>query len=187
MDIPNNLNYRILGEFDVSEIAREISSVDPKVWDLDPTRQNMHGGKGTHKETKSIFMSSLPLIWQGEHYNLQKHFVSEKLNRLTYEIADKLENILQGKLGRSLYIVLPAKKEIPLHRDGGYYLLSVHRCHIPIITNDSVEFYLNGDVINMKAGVCHEINNARDHAVRNNGETDRIHLVMDIIPMSAFK
>ena len=183
MDTPG-FNYRIVNEFDVSTIAHEISILDSAIWDLDQSRQN---SSSTHQLTKSIFISSLPLTWQGENYNLKKHLVSEKLNQLTYKIADELANVFDGKLGRSLYVTLPAKQKIPIHCDSGYYLLNVHRLHIPIVTNDSVEFFLNGDVVNMKTGSCYEINNAREHAVSNNGDTDRIHLIMDIIPKKAFK
>ena len=86
-----------------------------------------------------------------------------------------------------MYVNLPAKQKIPNHYDYGYYLLNVHRLHIPIVTNDYVEFFLNGDVVNMKTGSCYEVNNAREHGVSNNGATDRIHLIMDIIPKTAFK
>lgn len=182
MDTPG-FNYRIVNEIDVSKIAHELSMLDSAFWDLDQSRQSFP----THQLTKSIFISSLPLTWRGKNYNLKKHLVSEKLNQLTYKIADELENIFDGKLGRSLYANLPAKQKIPVHCDGGYYLLNVHRLHIPIITNDAVEFFLNGDVINMKTGSCYEINNAREHGVSNNGDTDRIHLIMDIIPKKAFK
>lgn len=183
MDIPD-FNYRLVDEFDVSEIAHEISILDSTIWNLDQVRQSDFP---THQATKSIYISSLPLTWRGKNYNLQKHLVSEKLNQLTYNIADKLENVFDGKLGRSLYVNLPAKQEIPVHRDTGYYLINVHRLHIPIITNDSVKFFLNGDVVTMKTGSCYEINNVKNHAVSNKGNTDRIHLIMDIIPKKAFK
>ena len=181
MDTP--FNYSIVNEFDISKIAHEISILDSAIWDLDQSRNSFNN----HQSTKSIFISSLPLSWRGKNYNLKKHLVSEKLNQLTYKIADELENVFDGKLGRSLYVNLPAKQKIPKHYDFGYYLLNVHRLHIPIVTNDCVEFFLNGDVVNMKTGSCYEINNAREHAVSNNGDTDRIHLIMDIIPRKAFK
>ena len=53
------------------------------------------------------------------------------------------------------------------------------RLHIPIQTNDGVDFRLDGMRITMRAGECWYLNLSRPHAVRNRGTTDRIHLVID--------
>ncbi len=53
------------------------------------------------------------------------------------------------------------------------------RLHIPIQTNDGVDFRLDGIRITMRAGECWYLNLSRPHAVRNRGTTDRIHLVID--------
>jgi len=53
------------------------------------------------------------------------------------------------------------------------------RLHIPIITNPKVEFNVNGIRVVMKEGECWYINANLPHSVANNGETDRIHLVVD--------
>jgi hypothetical protein len=41
---------------------------------------------------------------------------------------------------------------------------------------------VGGDEIAMKEGEVWEINNMREHAVRNDGETSRIHLIVDWAP-----
>jgi hypothetical protein len=53
------------------------------------------------------------------------------------------------------------------------------RLHIPIQTNEDVDFRLEGRRIVMRAGECWYLNLSRPHAVRNRGTTDRIHLVID--------
>jgi hypothetical protein len=63
MDTP--FNYRIIKEFDISEIAYEISILDSAIWDLDQSRNSFN----THQSTKSIFISSLSLVWQGKSKN----------------------------------------------------------------------------------------------------------------------
>ena len=53
------------------------------------------------------------------------------------------------------------------------------RLHIPVFTNNQVEFFVDDEPVNMKAGECWYINANLPHRVANNGESDRIHLVVD--------
>ena len=184
MNLKNNANYRIIDRFNVAEIANEIAFLGESVWRINETRQKEFPN---HKETQSIFIKDFPFEWKGHGYQLVDFSISGNLNPLTNKIINKLENHFNGKVGKCLYISLPAGKKVYPHRDYGYYLTNVHRCHIPIITNDRVEFFLNGEIVNMITGVCYEINNFNEHGVDNKGDSDRIHLLVDIIPMTAFK
>jgi hypothetical protein len=53
------------------------------------------------------------------------------------------------------------------------------RLHIPIITNESVEFISDGERLDMEEGECWYVNASLPHSVANHGTTDRIHLVID--------
>lgn len=53
------------------------------------------------------------------------------------------------------------------------------RLHVPVFTNNAVEFYSDNDFISMKEGECWYINANLPHRVINNGNTDRVHLVID--------
>lgn len=53
------------------------------------------------------------------------------------------------------------------------------RLHIPIVTNDGVEFILNGETLNMQPGECWYTNVNYEHSVANRGSEDRVHLVID--------
>ena len=55
------------------------------------------------------------------------------------------------------------------------------RIHIPIFTNPEVEFYVDEQLVKMNEGECWYINANLKHSVSNNGETDRIHLVIDCV------
>lgn len=139
-------------------------------------------------------------LWQHRFYeefkqdiqNIKSINVDDQLTAYTNRIVKELETKFQGVAGLVLYVRLPAGTVIEKHRDNGYYLGAIHRLHIPIITNDSVEFNLenmpgSAVSINMKTGVLYEINNQHYHGVKNLGSTDRIHLIIDIIPHSEFK
>ncbi len=55
------------------------------------------------------------------------------------------------------------------------------RIHIPIQTNDKVIFTVNKKPLPMREGECWYANFNRPHFVSNEGETDRIHLVIDCL------
>ena len=54
------------------------------------------------------------------------------------------------------------------------------RLHIPIRTNAAVDFRLNGRRIDMKAGSVWYLRLADPHSVTNDGDTARVHLVIDV-------
>ena len=75
---------------------------------------------------------------------------------------------------------LDAGAEIKPHRD---YKLGYEdgnfRLHIPIITNNKVQFILNNEKLNMLPGECWYTNVNYEHSVANHGKEDRVHLVID--------
>lgn len=54
------------------------------------------------------------------------------------------------------------------------------RLHIPIQTNDDVDFRLNGTRVVLKEGECWYLRLSDPHSVENRGKTDRVHLVIDV-------
>jgi quercetin dioxygenase-like cupin family protein len=61
------------------------------------------------------------------------------------------------------------------------------RIHVPIITNSQVEFYIENERLDMKAGECWYINFDLPHRINNFGSTDRVHLVIDIVVNDAIR
>jgi mannose-6-phosphate isomerase-like protein (cupin superfamily) len=53
------------------------------------------------------------------------------------------------------------------------------RLHFPVITNDGVKFYIENERIPLQEGDCWYMNANLIHSVANEGDTDRIHLVID--------
>jgi aspartyl/asparaginyl beta-hydroxylase len=53
------------------------------------------------------------------------------------------------------------------------------RIHIPVTTNDAVDFRLNGTRCLMPAGSAWYLRLADPHSVSNRGDSDRVHLVID--------
>jgi hypothetical protein len=53
------------------------------------------------------------------------------------------------------------------------------RLHIPVVTNDGVDFQLNGARVVLEAGSCWYLRLSDPHSVANRGTEDRVHLVID--------
>ena len=65
------------------------------------------------------------------------------------------------------------------HRDANPAAKWPHKIHVPIQTNDKVVFFVEGIGYRMAEGEAFEVNNMGVHAVENNGDSDRIHLIFE--------
>ena len=54
-----------------------------------------------------------------------------------------------------------------------------HKIHVPIVTNDRVAFFIDGVGHHFPDGEAVEVNNMATHAVTNDGDADRIHLIFE--------
>ncbi len=55
------------------------------------------------------------------------------------------------------------------------------RLHIPVQSNNRVEFVLNEERVQLEEGSCWYLRLSDPHFVENNGDEDRIHIVMDVV------
>lgn len=78
---------------------------------------------------------------------------------------------------------LAAGARILPHRDaGGGFEDGVARLHIPVQTDPRVQFEIDGESVHFGLGECWYMNANCLHAVRNESEIERIHLVLDCVP-----
>lgn len=70
-------------------------------------------------------------------------------------------------------------KEHTDHRAG--YENGNFRIHVPLQSNEKVEFVVNNQQLPMKVGECWYADFNLPHSVRNDGENERIHLVIDCL------
>lgn len=78
---------------------------------------------------------------------------------------------------------LTARSVIKEHRDHNLAAeLDAIRLHTPVITNPGVDFRLNGTRVVMEPGSLWYLRLSDPHSVRNGGNDDRVHLVIDAKP-----
>lgn len=171
-----DFNFKYYGEYDISTLKSLIESNDLD-WDEYTYRQTHRIGQ---QHTKTI-----PLIWDEDlrYVIKRKDFVlfEDELNK----VVDYIKKIIgDGKITTALLIKLPNNEKILPHVDSGdEHFFKTHRIHIPIVTNEECWFTVSDETIHMKEGYMWEINNAfKIHSVSNDGDTDRIHLLIDFQP-----
>jgi hypothetical protein len=179
-----DFNFNFINNFNVEKIANHLNNFDSE-WFIHTERQNQNDK--THQYTQAYYINLVVGKWKTGSYFLSQNVSKDQvLFDLTNPIIKFLEKYHNGKVGVVMYVKLIENKNILEHLDDGDYLNSVRRHHIPIKTNKNVLFYVNDEEKNMKLGDCWEINNNKLHKVVN-GEDERIHLIIDIMPSSKIK
>ena len=166
------------GNFDVSKILESINhpTLD---WDEFDIRQKIFI---EHRYTKTI-----PLIFNYDFNSFDvvptKHLLifQNELNKLESYLKNTIKK--DGYIMRAILVKLLKNSIIPPHVDVvGKTLVLGKRLHIPIVTNKDCLFSVGDDIRNLNVGEIWEINNdKKTHGVSNNGDEDRIHLIVDWI------
>lgn len=106
------------------------------------------------------------------------NFVPTPFLELSPYMQSVLECFQTEKCSVRLMKLTPGS-EIKEHRDYDLDEGEV-RIHIPVFTNEKVSFFVNKKKVQMKEGECWYLRLSDPHSVINAGESDRIHLVLDL-------
>ena len=99
----------------------------------------------------------------------------------TLAIIEDLEKLTDVHLIRVL-ILRAHGGQIRPHRDGDIFGRdgNLYRLHLPIVTNDQVVFKIKDHQYRLEEGKLYFADVSKMHEVCNNGDEDRIHLVIDV-------
>jgi hypothetical protein len=168
----------------VDAIASALPDTFSAVWDADRSRQTTYP---VHRTTRSIIFEWLDNDWRvGGPVNVKKHaYAPAELSDAVYGCAELLAlSYPGGRLIRMALAELPPRARIPSHVDNGIGVTAMHRCHVPVVTNRNVHFYIDRVSYYLERGVAYEFDNTRLHAVDNRSDEPRIHLLCDFMPAS---
>lgn len=171
-------NFLLLrSNIDVKPIIKKLAQVPEDAWGQSDREHQFE----VHQQTQALL-----LIYDDDfrHYNptyldTYSQFEDE-LKPLLDFIAENYQH--NGFVVRLIFTKLQARGKIRRHADRDYSLLKCHRIHVPIISNDDVFFTVGGEKKVMRPGEMWEINNATFHAVDNQSDEDRIHMIIDWVP-----
>jgi hypothetical protein len=163
--------------FDVKKMQEELQQMDNKAWQLHYQKLHYEGD-----------WSAIPLrSVNGEAENI---FVSPQINP-EYKDTVFLDNsVYFQEVLSSFHCPLLAVRLLKLnagaiikeHKDAELcYEMGEIRIHIPVVTHEEVEFYLDKERVNVKEGECWYMNFNLPHSVNNKSKMARVHLVIDAV------
>lgn len=180
--------FQFYKQYDVRELRSEILHLDEKYWDSSFKRLKIQN-QPIHKHTKIIGNTLFSLDYNGDgRINVIKNdSMPRNIQFKLDKIISELENNFDGKVLISGFTRLAAGDKINIHVDDLYYFKIIKRFQIAISTNSKVSFNIGQETKIFEEGDCYQINNLVGHSITNEGETDRINLLIDILPTNKIK
>jgi len=177
----SKLPFDFYKKFDVRELKEDILNLGDEFWCINQKKGEKYP---VHKHTEVLGNTVFPIYYDGtqsldvyKNNYIPKH-IQMKIDKIVYE----LETQFDGKVLISGLTKLSANKCIPPHIDDLYYFKIIKRFQIAINTNSKVYFDIDNQIKIFEEGDCYQINNLLKHSVSNEGNTDRINLIIDIMP-----
>jgi hypothetical protein len=169
---------RRLGPVDIAALKAAVLAIPEAVWDAE------NAGKPNRFEaldkTRHIVFRFVDSVrdWRGSHdrpaWAEWRALIEPVLQRAVAPYA-----YANGAFPRVMLARMAAGGEIKPHRDANAAAKWPHKIHVPLLTNDRVTFYVDGVGYHLPEGEAAEVNNMGVHAVKNDGDTDRIHLIFE--------
>ncbi len=170
----NNPNFLELPfEFNIEKLLSDLKLINKNDWVNHPNTQ-AYDGAWLISSLKSISGKTRDIV----AIENQEYFDTPLLQKMNY-IQTILENF-KTKIEAVRFMKLGANSKIKEHCDkGSSFEKGYARLHIPITTNENTHFILEGKKYKLKVGSCYYIDANNSHSVINEGDKDRIHLLID--------
>lgn len=165
--------------FDIQALQTDVNSLLELQW-IEHVNVNDYQGDW------NILALRCPAQYYDQHAILQSFAVEQLAQWTNLPALQRSDNIseligqLQCEVGAVRLMRLKSNAYIKPHRDKGLAMeYGEARLHLPIYSDKGVEFVVNDKKVPMQMGELWYINADQTHWVRNNGEQDRINLVID--------
>jgi quercetin dioxygenase-like cupin family protein len=172
-------NFKKLGEVDVANANWFINS-SPDLWKLETFRQDHP--LSPHKDTETIY-----LAWPKNYdahaalYALDSEykpcFAFPALKKLLHDTQE----VIKKTILRAIIVKLKPGGHISAHIDQGPWAEKTDRYHIILSTNSCATLSVEDEEITGEPGEVWWFNKHASHRALNNGKTDRIHLIVDVL------
>lgn len=176
---PKDVALRLSPRFDAGRLAADLATMDPAWWEA-------HGGHYHDGNWQSISLYAPGGVRTNQLSFGEAFAPTEALARCSY--VPEVVATLPGRANRVRFLRLRAGGEIFPHSDPLHQIdSSLVRLHIPVATNPAVDFRVNGVQLAMQPGETWYVDVRFRHSVRNAGDADRVHLVVDIVANEALR
>lgn len=166
----NKLFAQLPFQFNVNDFLLDLQGVREADWSKHPNKSAYEGNwaamslisGGGQTIRSSVVESQTTSLLQKMPY----------IEKIIADFKAPIEGVRLMRLG--------GNSTIKAYRDRGMHFdKSVARLHIPIATNNQVDFILDGEKRSMEAGFCYYIDADVSHSVINQSDQECVHLLID--------
>lgn len=171
-------SVRQLGNVDITAIREAILAIPESVWDAENAdKPNPFEALDRTRHIVFRFVDDTG-DWRRSH---DRPLWAQWRERLlpVMEQATRPYGYVHAEYPRVMLARMAPGGVIKPHRDANPAAKWPHKIHVPIQTSDEVIFFVDGIGYHFPEGEVAEVNNMGVHAVRNNGDSDRIHLIFE--------
>lgn len=171
-------SVRHLGQVDIGALRDEVMKIPEALWDaenadkpnkfeaLDKTRHIVFRFVDSTRDWRQSYDRPLWAEWRPR--------IEPIMAQVTEEYGYQRSMYPRVMLAR-----MAPGGVIKMHIDANPAAKWPHKIHVPLLTNDRVTFFIDGVGYHFVEGEAVEVNNLGAHGVRNEGNTDRIHLIFE--------
>ena len=171
-------SVRPLGKVDISGIREAILAIPEDIWDAENAdKPNRFEALDRTRHIVFRFVSN----FQDWRESYDRPLWAQWRERLAPVLAEATRpyGYARAAFPRVMLARMAAGGIIKPHRDANPAAKWPHKIHVPIQTNDQVAFLVGDTEYHFPEGEAVEVNNMGVHAVRNGGDSDRIHLIFE--------
>lgn len=170
---------QVLKGVDVSHVLAELDK-QPELWDQHKIRTSFNGGHpfGLCNDIILAYndVTQTPIDWL-ETVNYPAMYLLPATRRAVHALMFAVQG---SRLGRVMITRLPPGDYIGAHADSPQLCEYYTRYHLSLQDNANTVFICGGETYRPEVGEVFKFNNALEHEVRNDGDTDRLTLIVDI-------
>lgn len=170
---PHPIARRLPESFSPERLAADLDRINPAWW-------GRHLGPYHDGAWESVSLWA-PRGDMREQRSLGGGFAATEALRACPYVAELLDSF-PGEKNRVRFMRLRAGGHILRHSDPLHQIdASLIRVHVPIVTSPAVRFLVNDRRIVMRPGEVWHVDVRFPHEVHNEGDSDRVHLVIDLV------
>ncbi len=171
-------SIRHLGPVDSARLSEAVLAIPESVWNEEnAAKPNKFDALSSTRHIVFRFISS-PLHW-ARSYDRPLWKQWQLLLLPVMEEATRSYGYARHAYPRVMLARMAPGGVIHPHVDANPAALWPHKIHVPITTNDKVTFFIGEQGHKLETGKAYEVNNLGRHAVSNEGDSDRIHLIFE--------
>ena len=171
-------SVRHLGAVDIEALLAAVRMIPESVWDAENAdKPNKFEALDKTRHIVFRFVDSVR-DWRGSHDRPAWAEWRDLLSPVLHAAAAPY-GYANGMFPRVMFARMAPGGEIKPHRDANAAAKWPHKIHVPLLTSDKVTFFVDGVGYHLPEGDAAEVNNMGVHAVKNDGDTDRIHLIFE--------